>query len=568
MIDLLITHILMRGIYFCLLAGCTFFKISLFAQSPDRYPPGIGHVIVVGVDGMSPDGIRNAPTPVMHQLIAGGAVKWNVRTILPSISAPNWASMISGGGSELHGVTDNDWGRQEYTLPPLVMDEEGIAPTIFQWIRRNKPAAEIGTAYQWEGFGNLFEKKAVNFDKHFPDEQSTANGFAEYIKTKKPLFAFMHLDHVDDAGHEYGHGTAEYYRAVSKADSLIGEVLSAIKEAGIEKSTLLIVTADHGGIGYGHGGATIEEAEIAMILYGKEIKKGYKIKQQVYTYDLAATVAFALHIVPPYAWTGRPIKSAFTGFEEPANLYLGRSIIPSPKVFPAKYLYQKAGGLFIDKPAEVSMQTVAENSIIRYTTDGSIPVKTSLKYTNPFKLDTTAVVTAKSFDTAGNESLPATAYYRVVHSGQGHGVTLKFYAGPEWENLPVFSSLEITRQWNTYEFHLDREEILPLLKKDSSSFGAVFEGFIEIGEPGQYTFYTQSDDGSKLYIDGKTIVNNDGDHGVVEKSGTAMLDKGRHAIRVEYYNASGGFWLDAMYKGPGVPKQIIPANKLYLKKEG
>ncbi|MEJ0105127.1 MAG: hypothetical protein WDO19_22375 [Bacteroidota bacterium] len=123
---------------------------------------------------------------------------------------------------------------------------------------------------------------------------------------------------------------------------------------------MLIITADHGGIGYGHGGATVEEAEIAMILYGKGIKKGYKIKQQVYTYDLAATIAFALQIVPPYAWTGRPVKSAFTGFNEPANLYTGKSIIPSPKIFPLRHLYQKAGGLFIDKPAQVSMQAVAE----------------------------------------------------------------------------------------------------------------------------------------------------------------------------------------------------------------
>jgi arylsulfatase A-like enzyme len=105
-----------------------------------------------------------------------------------------------------------------------------------------------------------------------------------------------------------------YYQAVTKTDSLIGLVVKAVKDAGIQNNTLLIITADHGGIGYGHGGATTEEAEIAMILSGKMVKKGYRIQQQVYTYDLAATIAFALHIVPPYAWTGRPIKSAFIGF--------------------------------------------------------------------------------------------------------------------------------------------------------------------------------------------------------------------------------------------------------------
>ena len=543
----------------------TAYTVCLVAQSVSSHLRKIDHVIIIGIDGMSPDGIRTASTPIMHYLIDNGSVKWNVRTVLPSSSSPNWASMIMGGGTELHGITDNDWGRQEYSLPPIVSDEENIFPTIFGWVRRYKPNAEIGVAYQWEGFGRLFEKKAVDFDKNFPNEQATTNGFCDYIKLKKPLFGFMHLDHVDDAGHEYGHGTELYYKAVSRADSLIGQVLQSIKEAGIENNTLLIVTADHGGIGYGHGGATVEEAEIAMILYGKAIKKGYKIKQQVYTYDLAATIAFALQIVPPYAWTGRPIKSAFVGFSEPANLYLGKSIIPAPKIYPLRYLYQKAGGLYIDKKAQVSMKPIAENSITRYTTDGTVPDKNSLLYKGPFDIDTTTIILAKSFDSAGNESLPADAYYRVVRSGEGHGLSVKFYTGPEWESIPVFKALTPAGSWNSYEFSLERDQILPLLGKDTSGFGAVFEGYLQIDQPGAYTFYIQSDDGSKLFIDEKAVVNNDGDHGVIEKSGSVTLDKGKHAIKTEYYNAQGGFWLDVLYKGPGVPRQIIPANKLYLK---
>ena len=313
------------------------------AQKNEAFPKGIEHVIIIGLDGASPDGIRSANTPVIHQLIKEGAVKWNVRTVLPSSSSPNWASMIMGAGTEAHGIIDNDWGRAEYTLPPIVSDEDGIFPTIFGWIRRNRPNAEIGAVYQWNGFGRLFEKSAVNYDKNMPDENSTTAEFCRYIGLKKPLFAFMHLDFIDDAGHEYGHGTPAYYKAVAKADSLIGVVMQQVKVSGIDKNTLVIITADHGGVGYGHGGATLEEAEIAMVIYGKDIKTGYEVQQQVYTYDLAATIAFALNIVPPYAWTGRPIKSAFTGFNEPSNLFVGKKTIAGPKIFPWKYLYQQAG---------------------------------------------------------------------------------------------------------------------------------------------------------------------------------------------------------------------------------
>lgn len=45
-----------------------------------------------------------------------------------------------------------------------------------------------------------------------------------YIKAKQPAFLFVHLDHVDGAGHAYGHGTPQYYQAVAKADTLIDNI--------------------------------------------------------------------------------------------------------------------------------------------------------------------------------------------------------------------------------------------------------------------------------------------------------------------------------------------------------
>jgi len=59
-------------------------------------------------------------------------------------------------------------------------------------------------------------------------------------------------------------------------------------------------------------------------------------------------------------------------------------------------------------------------------------------------------------------------------------------------------------------------------------------------------------------------VDNDGNHGVLEESGSVDLTMGRHPILVTFYNNGGGFWLDAFYKGPGLVKQIIPADKLFI----
>ena len=175
------------------------------------------------------------------------------------------------------------------------------------------------------------------------------------------------------------------------------------------------------------------------------------------------------------------------------------------------------------------------------------------------------VVKAKSYDEKGNASLLATAYFRLVKPGQGNGLTTTFYQGKDLTKLPVYSTLKKGSSWTSPEFNINRDQINGMVEKDNFSFALQFSGFIQIDTPGKYTFSTQSDDGSKLYIDGKEIVDNDGNHGVQEETGSAELTAGKHAIRVDYYNNGGGFWLDTFYKGPGITKQLIPADKLFTK---
>jgi predicted AlkP superfamily pyrophosphatase or phosphodiesterase len=133
----------------------------------------------------------------------------------------------------------------------------------------------------------------------------------ECHKSRRPALTFIQLNHVDHAGHEFGHGTPHHYAAVAVADQLIGEVISAIQEAGIKDSTLLLVTSDHGGKDKGHGGTTQAEIEIPWILAGPGVRAGHEIKSPVNIYATAATIAFALALKPPEAWIARPVTEAF-----------------------------------------------------------------------------------------------------------------------------------------------------------------------------------------------------------------------------------------------------------------
>ena len=97
---------------------------------------------------------------------------------------------------------------------------------------------------------------------------------------------------------------------------------------------------------------------------------------------------------------------------------------------------------------------------------------------------------------------------------------------------------------------------------DTDAFGIRYNGFIQLPTTNSYTFYTNSDDGSKLFIDGVQIVDNDGNHGSQERSGTVTLSSGLHAIQVLFFEDGGGQNLTVQYQGPAIAKQNIPFTSL------
>src|SRR5690242_1041907 len=269
------------------------------------------HVLILGFDGMSPDGVAKARTPVFHDLMRRGASTLHARGVIPTVSSPNWASMIMGAGPAEHGITSNEWQPDKFEISPVCTGDGGFFPTMFGIARKQRPSMTIGVFHDWKDFGRLVEPKAADIVKHGNGPDETAALAIDYIKSKKPTLMFVHFDHVDHAGHESGHGSPEYYQAVEKADELAGKVLAALEDAGIADKTVVLVTADHGGVGKKHGGNTMAELEIPWILAGPGVAAGKELRAPVRTYDTAATVAYLLGLKPPDCWIGRPVKEAF-----------------------------------------------------------------------------------------------------------------------------------------------------------------------------------------------------------------------------------------------------------------
>jgi len=87
--------------------------------------------------------------------------------------------------------------------------------------------------------------------------------------------------------------------------------------------------------------------------------------------------------------------------------------------------------------------------------------------------------------------------------------------------------------------------------------GAVLTGYVWALLDGVYTFTTNSDDGSRLYIGDELVVDNDGLHGMVLRGGTIPLSFGWHQIRIEFFENGGGAGLIATIQGPGFPQQDL-----------
>ncbi len=101
-------------------------------------------------------------------------------------------------------------------------------------------------------------------------------------------------------------------------------------------------------------------------------------------------------------------------------------------------------------------------------------------------------------------------------------------------------------------------------RTEDDGFALRFTARLSVPETGKYTFTTTSDDGSRLYINDRLIVDNDGLHGMRAQSGTIDLTAGLHKIVVTYFDNGGGDGLEVTWSGPRLRKQTIAPDRLFV----
>lgn len=268
-----------------------------FTSTPSA--PDIERVLIISYDGMRPDAIGAAPMPNLLKLAGNGAYSFtSAATIDYPATSPSHASMLSGLCMDKHGVIyDKYFAYMGYSKGVDIFDlahAAGLRTVMIVSKDKLRQMAEPETTDVFEvRYGeSAVAKEAV---------AQIADGFG---------LMFVHFAGPDLRGHKYGWMSGEYMKVLREGDAALGKILVALEENHLLDTTLIIVTADHGGHDKNHIGLVIEDYRIPWIAYGPGVVPA-ELTLLISTTDTAATAAYALELPLQDDWDGIPVYAAF-----------------------------------------------------------------------------------------------------------------------------------------------------------------------------------------------------------------------------------------------------------------
>lgn len=280
----------------------------------DPFPSDV-HVILIGLDGWGSYSLTKAEMPVVRKIMKEGCWTLKKRSVLPSSSAVNWASIFMGASPEIHGYTK--WDSRKPEIPSRTLGKNGIFPTIFQLLSIQRKEAETAMFYQWIGMKYVVDTLSISHVYQLPRPgknkkfKAISNIIGKYIGDKKPTFCSVVYAYPDHYGHSSGFDSDDFYLSLKEIDVSLGDIIQYTKDAGIYEKTIFIVTSDHGGKEKTHGGKSLKEMETPFFIFGCNVKRDFEIKESMMQYDIAATIAYIFGLETPQAWIGRPMLSVF-----------------------------------------------------------------------------------------------------------------------------------------------------------------------------------------------------------------------------------------------------------------
>jgi predicted AlkP superfamily pyrophosphatase or phosphodiesterase len=269
-------------------------------------------VVIVSFDGLRPDVALRADMPALRALMDRGSFTMYAITTDVAVTLPSHTSMLTGVPPAQHGIpynSDPKPGQRDIPAwPTLLAIAHRAGRTTALCAGKSKFSVLADPA-------SLDLRSVPARGKAAPDS-AVADTAAAWLTTRRPDVLFVHLPGLDGAGHSAGWGSAAQLRVAAVADRAFARVMAALGGAPAGDSTLVIVSADHGGAGKSHGGTDASSRFIPWIAAGPGVRANYDLTQvtglKVRTEDTFATALAWLRIAPEQPVRGRAVTEAFT----------------------------------------------------------------------------------------------------------------------------------------------------------------------------------------------------------------------------------------------------------------
>ncbi len=268
-------------------------SVNLSASTVPKYK----HVVFIGIDGLGAhnlwrkefEGVPSPSVPNINRLKENAAWTGNAQIDQRNWSGPNWVGMITGSTSDQHRVHSNSCRYSKKI------------PNIYQIIKEQIPTSKISVIYDWAKIKCHAGKGNVDNFLHLKTTSKITQSALDELTNHKPTLLFVYYGNVDEVGHRHGGFSNEYKKALEEVDAGVGEIIDYLKRSGLDKDTLIILTADHG-----HeptsGNHSSVEFPVPLFLMGPGVVSG-EITHEVRNNQVAAIVAYALGINPSPKWS-------------------------------------------------------------------------------------------------------------------------------------------------------------------------------------------------------------------------------------------------------------------------
>ena len=208
-------------------------------------------VILVSIDGFSPDYLGKGQTPVLDGLVAGGAFG-SMRPSFPSVTFPNHYTLVTGLHPDHHGVVGNRFTDAQLGAFTMASKESGFwdqGEPI--WVTAEKAGVRTGTMF-WPGseveIHGVRPSQWAPFDQGMPGDARVDRllSWLDLPVDQRPKLETLYFDIVDTAGHRNGPGSAETRAAATSVDASMARLIKGLKARGLYDRTMLVVVSDHG----------------------------------------------------------------------------------------------------------------------------------------------------------------------------------------------------------------------------------------------------------------------------------------------------------------------------------